>query len=310
MQQEMFIQQEDYSGEKVLLGLSGGINSAAVLAWISQYPEEFKPKELHLYYAHFEEHSSDTFRFVKDCIRYARKHFENVKVKITRNSVLRFFEEQKMIPHPMLAPCTKHLKIIPMHQYMKEQGIKVDLVGYVREEKKRMFNMAEKVDSDIVNRSVQADEIKKHFPISDKYNEWCFQIVEQTIGWYPEIYNLKWNDLDFMTFVVLNLGRFDADIQKRLKTKLGTRERVFTHNNCLPCKNMQQDDFLAVEFFYPEYHKPAMDLSERLQKMWGRALKENKGDQTIEDLFFHLTFGRTDEETGYQKQSCGVCAFD
>lgn len=80
-----------------MIGLSGGINSMAVLCWCVE--SGIKPKEVHLYYAHFEEHSPDTFQFVADGIRYARKHFDCVKVKITRNSILRFFEEVKMILH-------------------------------------------------------------------------------------------------------------------------------------------------------------------------------------------------------------------
>jgi tRNA(Ile)-lysidine synthase TilS/MesJ len=91
---------ESLSNEKVLIGLSGGINSMAVLCQLVE--SGVKPKELHLFYAHFEEHSPDTFKFVRAGIEFARKHFDNVKVKITRNSVLRYFESQKMIPHPMV----------------------------------------------------------------------------------------------------------------------------------------------------------------------------------------------------------------
>ncbi len=62
---------------------------------------------------------------------------------------------------------------------------------------------------------------------------------------------------------------------------------------------MQLDDMLAVEYFFPEYWERASKLSADLQKHWGR----NKQD-------FYTTFGREDWETGYQKQSCGICAFD
>ena len=101
--------------EKYMIGLSGGINSMAVLCWLIEQPD--KPKEIHLYYAHFAEHSPDTFQFVADGIRYARKHFDKVTVRITSNSVLRFFEEQKMIPHPKVSPCSRKLKIEPMELY-------------------------------------------------------------------------------------------------------------------------------------------------------------------------------------------------
>jgi tRNA(Ile)-lysidine synthase TilS/MesJ len=56
MQQELFTNYIDYSNQKVLIGLSGGINSMAVLCCLALYPDELKPKELHLFYAHFDEH--------------------------------------------------------------------------------------------------------------------------------------------------------------------------------------------------------------------------------------------------------------
>src|SRR5579872_1305795 len=94
--------------EKIMIGLSGGINSMAVLTWLHE--QEEKPKELHLFYAHFVEHSPDTFQFVADGIRFARKNFNDVKVKITKNSVLQYFYENKMIPHPKFSPCSRQLK--------------------------------------------------------------------------------------------------------------------------------------------------------------------------------------------------------
>lgn len=309
MQQELFIQQEDFSQEEILLGLSGGINSAAVACWLSTWPDEYKPKVLHLYYAHFEEHSPDTFQFVKDIIKFCRANFKNVVVKITRNSIIRFFEQQKMIPHPTVAPCTRILKIMPMHEYMAMNGITTDLVGYVREEIRRVKNMAKKTENGITGRSVQMDDYRKLFPISDKTNEWCFKIVKNLIGWYPEIYNLRYNDKGFIQFLLDNLHTVDAVTQNIIKGKIGTRERVFTHNNCLPCKNMQRDDYLAVRYYFEWYYNNSVSLSARLKKHWGRLLQETVGDKTLEDLQFHLDFGRSEEETNYEKQSCGVCSF-
>jgi 3'-phosphoadenosine 5'-phosphosulfate sulfotransferase (PAPS reductase)/FAD synthetase len=309
MQQEMFIQQEDFSEEEIMVGISAGINSAAVLVWLSLWPKEYYPKVLHLYYAHFEEHSPESFAFVKALIKFAREKFPMVVVKITRNSVLRFFEKEKMIPHPAIAPCTRILKVIPMHEYMKENGITTDLVGYVREEIRRVKNMSEKTDNDVEGRSVQIGDVKKLFPISDKTNEWCFTIVKKAIGWYPPIYDLRWNNKKFIKFMVENLHRVSKESQASIKKKLGKRERVFSHNNCLPCKNFQEDDYLAIEFFYYNYWMKSVSLSARLKAHWGRLIKETKGTKTIEDIQFHMDFGRTEQETNYQKQSCGVCAF-
>jgi 3'-phosphoadenosine 5'-phosphosulfate sulfotransferase (PAPS reductase)/FAD synthetase len=249
----------DYRNVKVMIGLSGGINSMAVLVWLANY--ELKPKELHLFYAHFGEHSPGTLEFVLAGVEYAKRNFETVIYKQTNNSVLDYFKEQKMIPHPTAAPCTRFLKIEPMVTYAFENGITVDLVGYVRTEKRRVKNMQSKGADNLF--------MSKQFPILQQDNEWCFDVVKKEIGFYPAIYDIR-----------------------NAKGK-----RVFTHNNCLPCKNMQIDDFEEVKEFFPDYWQKAMDLSTELQKYWGRSENE-----------FYTTFGRPD--LGLEKQPCEVCAAD
>jgi len=259
MQQELFIEYQDYSNQKVMIGLSGGINSMAVLCWLASYPDEFKPKQLHLFYAHFLEHSPDTLPFVIAGVEYAERNFEKVFYTETTNSVLEFFKESKMIPHPMVAPCTRILKIEPMLKYAQEKAIDIDLVGYIKEEGRRIKNMHKK------NPDTKST---KGFPIAHKANEWCFQIVKKEIGWYPIIYDIK-------------------------DTK---GNRIFTHNNCLPCKNMQTDDFEMVKKHFPEYWQKAIELSEHLQKYWGRDKVE-----------FYTKFGR---DLGQDRQPCEICDFD
>lgn len=165
---------QTYEDEKILIGLSGGINSMAVLCWLIE--SGIKPKELHLFYAHFIEHSPDTFQFVADGIRYARKYFDNVRVRITRNSIIKYFEEQNIIPHPANSPCSKNLKIIPIKKYAFENGIKYDLVGYVRHEIKRRSERQQK--------SIQQDlfSLEKEYPIGEFTDEWCFNMVDKHIG--------------------------------------------------------------------------------------------------------------------------------
>lgn len=270
-----------------MIGLSGGINSMAVLCWLATYP--LKPKELHLFYAHFEEHSPGTLEFVLDGVEYAKNKFETVTYKQTNNSVLDYFESQNMIPHPTAAPCTRFLKIEPMVNYAFENGIGIDLVGYIRTEKRRVKNMQSKGANNLF--------MSKQFPILSEDNEWCFETVKREIGYYPAIYDLRWSDAGLIEFVKANLYRLPEDVQKKLLKKWGKPERVFTHNNCLPCKNMQLDDLLLVEYFFATYWKNAKDLSDRLKKYWGR----NADD-------FYTTFGRPD--LGYEKQPCEVCAFD
>ena len=218
-------------GEKVLIGLSGGINSMAVLCWLHE--SGIVPSELHLYYAHFQEHSPDTYPFVRDGIRFARKNFQNVHVKVTRTSVIRFFGEQKMIPHPIQSPCSRLLKIVPITKYAVDNGIEHDLVGYVKQELKRRTAR---------QKPVADAALKKHYPIGAFDDDWCFEIVDRYIGWHPAIYDIK-----------------SAD-----------GKRTFKHNNCLPCKNMDVRDMEKVKAHFPEYHAEAMALTDRLGKYWGR----------------------------------------
>lgn len=223
-----------YDGEKILIGLSGGINSMAVLCWLVE--SGYKPKELHLFYAHFDEHSPDTMDFVKSGFEFAEKNFENVKKTITYNSIIEWFESQNLIPHPMVSPCSRVLKIEPIARYAFENQIKHDLVGYVKHELKRRAGRQQKqIQSDLFS-------LEKHYAIGEFTDEWCFEIVDRMIGWHPKIYDIK-----------------DE-----------TGKRVFKHNNCLPCKNMTVKELQDVKNHYPELHQKAMDLSVRLGKYWGR----------------------------------------
>lgn len=243
-----------YDNKNCSLGLSGGINSAALLCYLKKIGA--RPKSLHLFYAHFIEHSPDTFHFVADCIRWAKNNFDNVHVKITKNTVLGFFEEEKFIPHPKISPCSNKLKIEPMMLYCSINNIDIDLVGYVKGEKKR-YEKASK-------RQVQGDLFfRKDFPIKIFDDNWCFEIVDEMIGWHPAIYDIKENG-----------------------------ERIFKHNNCLPCKNATIDELKMVEKYYPEYMLKANMLSDKLKSHWGRNRDE-----------FYLVFGREHQD------KCTSCIF-
>lgn len=220
--------------ENWLLGLSGGINSMAVLCQLHEL--KLKPKGLYIFYAHFKEHSPDTFQFVADGIRFARKHFDNVHVKITRNSILDFFEKGNMILHPAVSYCSKQLKIDAINLWAFENNIRIDLVGYVRHELKKRSGAQFKTQ----NRDLFA--LEKIYPIGEFTDEWCFEITKRNIGWYPAIYD-----------IVNDKGK-----------------RAFKHNNCLPCKNMYPKDILLIKEHFHEYYFKAMELSAKLGKFWGR----------------------------------------
>lgn len=275
-----------YDNKNILLGLSGGINSEALLCWLKL--SGMKPKTLFIFHADFKEHSPGTREFVEAGIEYAKKHFPKVVVKITNNSVLQYFREQNIIPHPANSPCSKELKINGANSFAFDNDIKIDLVGYVKHELKRRSERQQK------NAPVDLFSLSKEYPIGEFTDEWCFEIVEKEIGWYPEIYKHKWNDPDFMEFVKDNLHRFPEDQQTQILKKIGSEKRVFKHNNCLPCKNMYPWEILAIEFFYPEYYKEAMRLTSDLERYWGR----------VEDDFY-LTFGR---DLG-QDSTCNSCKF-
>ena len=106
---------------------------------------------------------------------------------------------------------------------------------------------------------------EKHYTIGSFTDEWCFEIVKKHIGWYPKIYDIK-----------------DEN-----------GKRIFSHNNCLPCKNMNPKDFAAVAEYYPDHYVKALQLSQELKKFWGRS----------EDDFYFTFDGR---ELG-QPSTCNDC---
>ena len=229
--QTHFLEDEDLSQERPIIGLSGGINSAGLLCYLaSEYQDDRKPSTLLLYYAHLREHSPDTFAFVADCVRYARERFDNVQFGMHRTSAVEWMREQEFIPHPAVSPCTGALKIVPMEKWAEEHGATTDLVGYVRSERRR------------IKRQQDKDVEGKKYPIAHLSDADCFALVDREIGWHPEIYDIR--------------------------NERG--ERVFTHNNCLPCKNMNAKQFKAVEKHYPEHAEHAREMAEDIGKYWGR----------------------------------------
>lgn len=246
------------NGQRVILGLSGGINSQAILCLMVE--QGIKPSELHIFYAHFWEHSPDTFQFVADGIRYARQHFDCVKVKITKNSVLQFFEDSHLIPHPAVGVCSRKLKREKAMIYAFENEITIDLIGYVKHELKRRLGKQKQEEQ------IDLFKIEKHHPIKEFTDAWCFEIVDRHIGWHPAIYDIVDENGD----------------------------RVFSHNNCLPCKNMDMDDLKAVKKHYPVYHSRAMQTSKKLKAYYGR-----------DKAAFYTTFGR---DLG-QDSTCKDCVW-
>lgn len=223
----------DFSGQKVLVGMSGGINSMGVLCWLATLPKKQHPAETHLFCANFKEHSPDTLLFVLAGVAWARTKMDNVVYEQTENSVMDFFEESNMIPHPTNSACSRLLKIEPMLRYAYQNNIQIDLIGYVAKEVKRAKRAEKAGSNDLFFR--------KDFPILDKDDDWCFQIVDENIGWHPKIYDIKEDG-----------------------------KRVFTHNNCLPCKNMTPRQLKKTAQYFPEKFARAKEVEAATGSYFGR----------------------------------------
>ncbi len=224
----------DYSGLKVLLPLSGGINSAALLCWlIEQIPDSKKPLELHLNYSHFEEHSDDTKPFVHALKDYAMANYPlagKVFYVETDNNVNAFFIKSKMIPHPSISPCSRELKVKPRRLYFEQNNLDVELIGYVQTDIKRFRNLS-------------ARNQLASFPILEWSKQDCLDYVKKIIGWYPAIYDLK---------------------DEKGKD-------LFSHNNCLPCKNMHPRQLALVAKHFPEHTRKAKETASAIPgAYWGR----------------------------------------
>lgn len=260
------LQDFSYKDERVMMGLSGGVNSAAALAYLAEFVEE-KPKELYLYYSHLSEHSADTEKFVHACVEYAKSKFSTVVFEQSNHSVLEYFENGfRGIPHPSLSPCSKLLKIDHMIDFQRRHNINKDIIGYVREEWRR------------IERQIQRGVKDKDYLIRHMSNEDCFSIVEKYIGWYPKIYSLRWDDTRIKTSLPSLRKRLDKSQYNIVKgyaeqgyNNMSKTYRVFKHNNCLPCKNMHQWEIAMVGIFFPQYYDPAMKLAEKLGTYWGRS---------------------------------------
>jgi 3'-phosphoadenosine 5'-phosphosulfate sulfotransferase (PAPS reductase)/FAD synthetase len=309
-----------YQDKTVMIGLSGGINSAAVLVYLALFVEE-KPDVLHLFYAHFDEHSPDTKRFVKELVKFAKKHFKKVVFVQENHSVNKFFEKSNMIPHPTNSACTGWLKIFPMRTYMAENGIDVDLVGYVRSEQAtRIKRQKLKLEAEKKKKNPRFGKpVDKNYLIAHMSNADCFSLLEKNIKWknkagkwqhYPAIYDLKWTDKRIVPFLeehkhLIPKKQYDTVLKYAVKgynTKKHSYN-VFDHNNCLPCKNMQSWQFYMVKLFYPLYFAKAMATAGIIEK--NIEMDEDKENKTIH-------WGRDADELheAGSEANCTFCAFD
>jgi len=268
MQKSIFeiLQDHNYHSKKVMIGLSGGINSAAALVYLCEEVDEL-PEDIYLYYSHLKEHSPDTKDFVLACVEYAKKHFKNVIFETSDNSMTEYCRNEfKGIPQPKITPCTKFLKLMQMTNFMEKHSIELDIVGYVRHEYSRMQRQ--------IDRGVK----NKDYLIAHLSDEDCFSIVKKHIGWYPDIYKLKWDD----NRISEALEKWGSELHPKQYNTISKYHnqgynnmrksyRVFKHNNCLPCKNMHQWEIFLIRIFYPDYYKVAKDLEIELDSYWGRA---------------------------------------
>lgn len=309
-------------GKKCMIGTSGGINSAAVIVQaVKMIQAGIIPSELHLVYIALNEHSPDTHHFVDACVSYCKSVFPETIYHRVDASVLQFFDENKMIPHPKSDSCTRLLKTIPLAEYKAKYGIEVDLIGYVNSEKQRIKGIVSNVTGQ--NKGdVDANYYIEHglskglfeaifFPTANISDEDCFVLVKEAIGWHPYIYDILWTDPAIMDYANKMEGKMPEDARSiiiKYTTQgygRGGSKRVFNHNNCLPCKNMQIWQFWLVGLFFPFYFDDAASLSKKINKYYGRNEKEY-----TDSIAIYTTFGREDYEVDFKEQTCGVCASD
>lgn len=307
------------TGKNVFVGTSGGINSAAVVVEACKLIQGGAiPSSLHLMYIHINQHSPDTKRFVHDLVDYTRRFYPSVVYKEIECDVLDFFETQKIIPHPTADACTRKLKTERMERYRAEHNIEVDLIGYVRQESQRIASLAsvvtkekkERINTDlVVSGGLQKNLFEESlFPTAHMSDEDCFEVVKSAIGWYPAIYDILWSDPRIIPFLESVNGLMPED-HRQLALKWAARGRghksvrVFNHNNCLPCKNMQTWQFWLIKLFFPEFFESAVAMSKRIGAYYGRDPEE------YEAIKIYVEFGREDYEVGYEEQSCGICKF-
>lgn len=305
-------------GKRVLIGTSAGINSAAVIVDTVELIKKGEiPSELHLYYIHINQHSPDSEPFVNALVAYAQHFFPSTKYRKSHHDVLNFFEEQKMIPHPTSNVCSRMIKTENIDKYKSEHNIEVDLIGYVRQEKQRIKGLVAKVKG-VVKKDVDADYFIENglqngmfesiqFPTAKMSDDECFDLVKKHIGWYPAIYDILWMDERILPFAESLKGIMPEE-QRLLIVKYATQgfgysgsKRVFNHNNCLPCKNMQTWQFWLVKLFYPEFFDKAVATSKKIASYYGRS------ESDYEAVKIYTSFGREDYEVGFEEQSCGTC---
>jgi hypothetical protein len=226
----------DYSGKRVLIPTSEGINSAAVLCVLGEYhPEERKPEKLYLFDVHMVEHSPDSLQFAYELIAYARTRFKWVAADIVQKSMNQWCLENKMIPHPSRSPCSRELKMQSLDAYALQNRIDYRLIGYVKHEVNTRWKRAQ----NYVDDSFQ-------YPLLRLTDEDCFSIVKSCIGWYPKIYDIK-------------------------EMRRGKARRVFNHNNCLPCKNATTVQLADVGKYFPAHAQAAQEVAAQIPgAYWGR----------------------------------------
>lgn len=153
-----------------------------------------------------------------------------------------------------------------MMAYMAEMGITHNPIGYVHgEAARRGGNMAKRTKTTF--GTVEEKGIKIQFPISEYDDEWCFNVVKQAIGWYPAIYDIR-----------------------NVKGA-----RVFGHNNCLPCKNMNVRQLADVETHFPDYMARARDTESAVGRHLGR-----------DEVAYYAQFGKHERDPN-AGTPCGMC---
>lgn len=118
-----------------LVSLSGGLGSAIAAEWaIERYGRE----QVGLWFADVLDEDEDTYRFLRDLLaRWGGRLYWYTDGRRPSD----VWDERKMIPNSLIAPCTYTLKIEPYRKFIQAMPqLPVVLIGFKRHETRRQAN--------------------------------------------------------------------------------------------------------------------------------------------------------------------------
>ena len=214
-----------------MLPLSGGINSAALLC---QVGEEI-PIERHPLELHL--YYSHFTEHSPDTLRFVGALMRYARTRFKKVfTVITYNSVNDFFRQSKMIP---HPSISPCSRQLKYLPAEAYFKKYDLD-----IDLIGFVKTDMKRfRNMQKRSKTAQFPILEWSKNDCLYYVKKTIGWYPAIYDLK-----------------DEN-----------GKDLFSHNNCLPCKNMHPKQLKLVAKYFPKHAKSATETANLIPNAyWGR----------------------------------------